>query len=134
MERTTTDATEPLAHPPENTCQQQQMANPSHSTTHIDSTFEEIQQKMKELELRYLGTDGSDKSQSEGPFRPINTLRKRIEAFRPKDPQQNAVQTKLPPLPLPIFDGTDLEAFLKEFERWMELSGVDHSSEPLQLD
>ena len=134
MERSTTDATVLLAHPRENTSQQQQMANPSHSTTHIDSTVEEIQQRMKELELRYLGTDGSDKSQSESPFKPINTLRKRIEAFRPKDPQQIAVQTKLPPLPLPIFDGADLEAVLKEFERWMRLSGVHHSSDSMKLD
>ena len=32
--------------------------------------------------------------------------------------------TKLPSLPLPTFDGSDLEAFLKSWERWLQLCGL----------
>ena len=44
------------------------------------------------------------------------------------------VLSTLPPVPVPTFDGSDSETFLKEFERWMRLTGVTDGSGQLQLD
>ena len=91
---------------------------------------------MKELELRFLGKESI--ASVLNPFTPVSSLRKRIEQFRhslqSSSAEREGVSTKLPPLPLPTFDGSDLENFLKEFERWLRLSGVDKSSEVLHLD
>ena len=97
-------------------------------------TVVELEEKLRELEFRFLGKETPSSMLS--PFTPISTLRKRIEQFRSSlhSSTGEGTQTKLPPVPLPILDGTDLELFLKEFERWMRLSWVDKSGEVLQLD
>ena len=107
-----------------------------HDVQH-DTTVEELELKLKELELRFLGKELPVGVLS--PFTPVSSLKRRIEQFRhslqPTSPREReGVQKKLPPLPLPTFDGSDLELFLKEFERWLRLSGVDRCSEVLQLD
>ena len=44
------------------------------------------------------------------------------------------MSAKLPPVPLPTFDGSDLESFLNEFERWLRLSGVEGAPTSFQFD
>ena len=105
-----------------------------HDVQH-DTTVEELEIKLKELELRFLGKELPVGVLS--PFTPVSSLKKRIEQFRhslqSSSAEREGVQTKLPPLPLPTFDGSDLDSFLNEFERWLRLSGVDRCSElPMQ--
>jgi len=101
----------------------------------LDSTIVELEQKLKDLESRFLGKE-SFLSSVQSPFTPISTLQKRIEHLKHSLSSPSVgegVQTKLPLIPLPVFDGVDLENFLKEFERWLRLSGVDKCSQILQL-
>ena len=43
-------------------------------------------------------------------------------------------ELKLPAVKLPSFDGSDLETFLKDFERWLRLSGCLETSDKFKLD
>ena len=47
---------------------------------------------------------------------------------------KGSFQSKFPALPLPSFDGSDLENFLKSWERWLRLSGVEFSDDKTKLD
>ena len=95
---------------------------------------------MKELESWYLGSSSIGRSASipagKSPFTPVSSIRKRIESFQQSALSANIAhaQSKLPPIPLPVFDGNDLDVFLKDFERWMRLSGVDVCAENVKLD
>ena len=101
---------------------------------HHESTVLELEQKLRDLEFRFLGKETPGVLSS--PFTPLPSLEKRIEQFRSKleSTAANSVTAKLPPVPLPVFDGTDLELFLKEFERWLRLSGIQSSPESYQVD
>ena len=71
----------------------------------LDSTILELEHKLKELESRFLGRE-SFVSSVQSPFTPISTLHKRIEHFRSSLSSANVgegVQTKLPPITLPVF-------------------------------
>ena len=92
------------------------MSNPE------SSTILELEARLRELELKFLGPP-SEISVSTNPFAPVSSLAKRIERFQSAQPSSEVTQmeksstTKLPSLPLPNFDGTDLESFLKSWER-----------------
>ena len=47
--------------------------------------------------------------------------------------KKGLVASKLPSLTLPVFDGSDLDAFLKAFDRWLVLSGAKGSSDEIKL-
>ena len=74
---------------------------------------------MKELANQFLGASISSTHPS--PFAPVSSIRRRIQSFetgiqlRREAQNRDHVQSKLPPIPVPSFDGTDLEAFLKDF-------------------
>ena len=106
-----------------------QDVNPS-----LNSSVQEIESKLKELELKFLGKEFPVGAAS--PFTPLSTLQKRVQHFKAslQNVSSESVQSKLPPVTLPTFDGSDLESFLKDFERWLRLSGVDKCSESFQLD
>ena len=98
-----------------------------------DTTIEELELKMKDLELRFLGRELPQPELS--PFTPHTTLERRINHLKETlKSTSSKVSAKLPPIPLPVFDGSDLETFLKDFERWLRLSGVEGCSEAFQLD
>jgi hypothetical protein len=96
--------------------------------------IKELQAKMQTLADSILGPSKTTMS----PFAPVSSITKRIQNFEASILEaRNSnlhAQTKLPSLSVPTFDGSDLEAFLKEFQRWMRLSGVDASTEKVQLD
>ena len=101
-----------------------------------ETVVKELEAKMKELADHVLGKSSSTISQS--PFAPASSIRRKIESLQSsileaQNAQQNA-QSKLPPVPVPNFDGSDLESFLKEFGRWMRLTGVESCAEKVQLD
>ena len=99
-----------------------------------ESTVLELEQKLRDLEFKFLGKETPVPNSS--PFTPLSSLEKRIHQFRLNLESQvgHPVSAKLPPVPLPVFDGSDLELFLKEFERWLRLSGVQSCPESYQLD
>jgi hypothetical protein len=105
------------------------------------STVDEIANRLRELELRYLPSASSTKTTSSSPFAPVSSLRQRIQSFQvdrtPVQPQitdRKDVLSRLPPVTLPTFDGSDLDTFLKDWQRWLRLSGVCESSEQVKLD
>ena len=88
----------------------------SGSTMAHESTIEELELKIKDLELRFFGREGQPPESS--PFTPHSILEKRIHHLKESlKSTSSMVSAKLPPIPLPVFDGTDLEVFLKDFER-----------------
>ena len=106
---------------------------PLGSTMAHETTMEELELKMKDLELRFLGREVPRPELS--PFTPHSILEKRIEYLKESlATTSSGISAKLPPIPLPVFDGSDLEAFLKDFGRWLRLSGVEGSSEALKMD
>ena len=112
--------------------------SPTLASTVLDTetVVKELEAKMKELADHVLGRSSSTISQS--PFAPVSSIKKKIESLQSsileaQNAQQNA-QSKLPPVPVPNFDGSDLESFLKEFSRWMRLTGVESCAEKVQLD
>ena len=93
---------------------------------------------MQELAHQYLRTSRGNTLVPKSPFAPVSLVRKRIESFQLAILQlqtgKEHVLSQLPPVPVPTFDGSDSETFLKEFERWMRLTGVTDGSGQLQLD
>ena len=101
--------------------------------------IKELEIKMKELADHYLGTTSQTTHVTHHgcPFTPMSSIKKQIQKFElglhiGKEGREH-VQTKLPPVSVPVFDG-DLETFLKEFERWLRITGVFECSEQVQLD
>ena len=118
------------------------------ATPTATTSISELEARLKELELRYLGPP-SEKSVTSNPFAPVSSLAKRISKFRsvPSPSAQNVEEiatssqpkitsssTKLPLLPLPNFDGSDYEGFLKSWERWLRISGVENCEDRLKMD
>ena len=85
------------------------------------STIAELESRLKDLEIRFLGTP----SEVSNPFAPISASKTRIERFKSLSSEnverRDQKEMKLPAVTLPSFDGSDLETFLKDFERWMRL-------------
>ena len=75
-----------------------------------ESTLEDLEIKMKDLELRVLGRELPPPEAS--PFTPHSTLESRIQRLKEslKGPK-SVVSAKLPPIPLPEFDGTTWKSF-----------------------
>ena len=101
------------------------------------SVIKELEIKMRELADQILGPSNTISHSS--PFAPQSSIKKRIDSFQSgnfsstSDLREN-VSSKLPAVPLPTFDGSDSDAFLKEFDRWMRLTGMHSSSVQMQLD
>ena len=117
--------------------------SPTLATTLPDpaAAIMELERKMKELESMYLGSSvvaSGSNVHGKIPFMPVSSMEKRIQRLKtvlslPNDSKE-IVQSKLPAVPVPTFDGSDLESFLKDWERWLRLSGVQLCSEQVQLD
>ena len=95
------------------------------------SVIKELEIKMKELADQILGPSSTICHQS--PFAPQSGLKKRLESFQSgtflgANEIKHHVSSNLPAVPLPSFDGSDLESFLKEFDRWMSLTGMHDAS------
>ena len=101
------------------------------------SVIKELEVKIRELADQILGPSSTISHQS--PFAPQSSIKQRIDSFESgillstADSKEN-MSSKLPAVPLPSFDGTDLDGFLKEFDRWMRLTGMHASSAQMQLD
>ena len=110
--------------------------SPTLATTVEDPeiVIKELQAKMQSLADSILGPTKTSMS----PFAPVSSIAKRIQSLETSILEAKScqlhTQSKLPALPVPSFDGSDLEVFLKEFQRWMRLSGVEVASEKVQLD
>ena len=120
-----------------------QPVSPTIASTTLDpnAAILELERKMKELEAAYLGSSVAHSGSvvgSKSPFAPISSVEKRLERLKSamslSAVQKDVVQSKLPAVPVPTFDGSDLENFLKDWERWLRLSGVQFCSEQVQLD
>ena len=73
-----------------------------------DTTIEKLELKMKDLELRFLGRELPQPELS--PFTPHTTLEMRINHLKETlKSTSSKVCAKLPPISLPVFDGSDLE-------------------------
>ena len=100
--------------------------------------MQELELKMKELAAHYLGSVPSTVVQEISPFAPQSSIQKRLASLQSgillRQERSSHISSKLPPVPVPTFDGTDLEAFLKEFERWMRLTGITDGPSQMQLD
>lgn len=104
--------------------------------------MEDLERRLRELELRSVVP--SEITAVSNPFAPVSSLARRISRFQPPQPtpqperesQPRVISqtSKLPILPLPTFDGTDLENFLKNWERWLRISGVELCDEKAKLD
>ena len=117
------------------------MSRPTTPTIPTSSTLLEIEERLKDLELKFLGPP-SDVSAVSNPFQPVSAIRKRIEALAgtpslisdKSTEKREPSSSKLPAVTLPTFDGSDLDYFLKQFERWMRLSGISESSDQYKID
>ncbi len=102
------------------------------------STIVELEQKLKDLETRFLGTLSDQSSVNpSSAFAPISTIRKRIESFQVEDPHgppKETLQSELPPVTLPTFDGSDLDYCLKRWHRWLRLCGLVQAPDQAKLD
>ena len=85
------------------------------------STVRDIEEKLKHLEMELLGRESAPVN---SPFTPVSAFKKRLEELKKfaADSEQssssmppNGISTKLPSIPLPMFDGVEHEFFLKEF-------------------
>lgn len=98
------------------------------------STIAELESRLKDLEMKFLGTP----SEISNPFAPISTSKSRIDRFKSLSGENaeksDQKEMKLPAVKLPSFDGTDLETFWKDFERWLRLSVCLGTSEKFKLD
>ena len=107
------------------------------------STVAELESRLRDLELHFLGPP----CQLSNPFNPVSSQRSRIDRFKaisrssPQTQTQSSPQeisekreVKVPAVQLPVFDGLDLDTFLKDWERWLRLSGVQDLSDKTKLD
>jgi len=87
------------------------------------STVAELESRLREIKVKFLGP----LSEISNPFAPVSSHRSRIEHFKSalKTPEVTGSEVvekkeaKLPAVQLPVFDGSDLDSFLKDFERWL---------------
>lgn len=106
----------------------------------LETTIEEMERKLKILEDQFIGSTASSSSKS--PFQPLTSLRRRIEALKGSDSEETArsitttavAASRLPAVNLPSFDGSDLETFLKEFSRWLRLTGLTNAQDTVKCD
>ncbi len=93
----------------------------------------EIESRVKLLESHFLGS-----STDHSVFAPVSTIRKRIDSFCASKSSgsspESFSQSKLPPVTLPTFNGSDLDIFLKRWQRWLRLCGLEHAPDQAKLD
>ena len=71
------------------------------------------------------------------PFTPVSTLSRQIAELEGLGARLSVAEpcsAKLPAMPLPNFDGIDLDIFLVDFARWLRLSGLSQASQSTQID
>lgn len=93
-----------------------------------DTTTQEIQLKLKELEEAIFSRSTILSNPNMSPFAPVPTLKARLEELKKvtdntSQGPENHSQSKLPAINPPTFDGSDYETFCKEFLRFLRLTG-----------
>ena len=101
------------------------------------STVAELESRLRDLELRFLGPPSETTS---CPFAPVSAYHSRIEKFRSfsvnadNTDHKDRKDMKLPAVKLPTFDGSDLDTFLRDWERWLRLSGAQGANDKFKCD
>ena len=93
-----------------------------------ESTLEEIQEKMTELERPFLDKTLVSLQPSSGmpPFSPLPSLEKQYQKLKmemdqpPEEKDKQTLHGKLPQVECPMFDGQDLQSFVRNFSRFFE--------------
>jgi len=105
------------------------------------STILELERKLRDLEEKFLGlevfTQTSASLKSVEGLAPISGNRSRVQKFLSglaNEENSGGTSPKLPAARLPLFDGSDLDIFLKDFERFLRLTGLGQAPEKLKLD
>ena len=104
-----------------------------------ETTMEDLQLKMMELEKRFLGTSFHD---SPTPFAPRSTIESKIakiskkhdDSEKSEKDSEQKVSTKLPMVKLPEFSGADFEEFLDDFQRWLRMTNVMNEPNETKMD
>ena len=111
--------TTPVMAPPETPVSQPPLDESSAMTPDL------IERKLKELENAILGSSRLSAG-SQSPFAPLPTVKTRLEELKKAKEAMStgSVQSRLPTISPPVFDGTDFEQFCKEFLRFLRLTGV----------
>ncbi len=93
-------------------------------------------ERVSEFEKRLLSAFQDPNLQPKTPsaFAPISAIRKRIDTFESLETSGISRESKLPPVPLPMFDGSDLDNFLKRWNRWLRLCGLKQAPDEAKLD
>ena len=103
-----------------------------------ETTIQEIEEKLRQLEMAiFPGQSQSSISHaSHSPFQTLPSVRKRLEELKAGSSQTLGThnQSKLPPVPLPSFDGQDFESFCKEFLRFLRLTGLVGADDETKRD
>ena len=105
-------------------------------------TLEEIEEKMRELERLFLDKTLVSLPPSLGmsPFSPLPSLEKQYQKLKmemdqpPEEKDKQTLQGKLPQVECPMFDGQDLESFVRNFSRFLRLTGLVHASDMVKRD
>ena len=85
------------------------------------STIAELESRLRDLELRFLGPP----TETSCPFNPTSGHRSSVEKFKESCVSSGTVRTAtFKDAKLPKFNGQDLDRFLKDWERWLRLSGL----------
>ena len=131
--------------------------SPALESTVLDpeNAIKDLQHKMKVLADSILGPSsvstgntnnnssstvsvGAERPRSlPNPFTPVSTLSRQIAELEGLGARLSVAEpcsAKLPAMPLPNFDGIDLDIFLVDFARWLRLSGLSQASQSTQID
>ena len=98
-------------------------------TSLVESAVAELTAKLAELEARYLGPSSPAPCVTHSPFAPLPFSRTSFDVDLP-----SSTISKLPSIPLPSFEGSNLEQFHKEFSRFVRLTGLSSAEEHIQKD
>ena len=113
------------------------MSHPTTPTFAPSSTVAELELRLRDLETRFLGPISDHGTHVSNLFALVSSIHQRLQHFQQTGERRNSeksVLSKLPAVQLPTFDGTDLGSFLKNWERWLRLSGVCDSRDKFKLD
>ena len=96
----------------------------------------ERESRLRDLEMRFLGPPSEASS---CPFAPMSAYKSRVEHFKSfsaatVSETSERKDMKLPAVILPSFDGQNLEEFLKNWERWLRLSGAQSTDDKFKID
>jgi hypothetical protein len=97
--------------------------------------MQELELKMKELAAHYLGSASSTIVHEKSPFAPQSSIQKRLASLQSgillRQESSSHISSKLPPVRVPTFDSTDVEALLQDYMdilkcSWIRLSRHAH--------